>query len=119
MGNVQKREIIINKFDRLNGMPKFWLGGISPIPPWIRYCAHYENYLQTKAKRGEYTITIKKILAQKFVKNIIRENLLYARAYSAYACGRLWFHVSPLNLSSLTSDPGPPVRFQPDHFLSQ
>ena len=32
-----------------------------PPPPWICHCAHYENYLQTKAKRGEYTITIKKI----------------------------------------------------------
>ena len=34
-------------------------GGISPYPPpWIRHCAHYEDYLQMKAKRGEYTITI-------------------------------------------------------------
>ena len=57
-----KREIIINKFDRMNGMPKFWWWGISPYsPPPGSAIAHHENYLQTKAKMGEYTITIKKI----------------------------------------------------------
>ena len=40
MGNIPKREIIINKFDRMNGRPKFWWGDIPLSPPPGSATAH-------------------------------------------------------------------------------
>ena len=67
MGNMPKKRNYNQKVRLNEWNAKILVGGDIPLflPPWIRHCAHYENYLQTNAKRGEYTITIKKIISTK------------------------------------------------------